>query len=146
MQLETLSYPVEDLEIRQTGSRRPRMFGRLRLDQTATVADRGRVRKERLARGVFRRSLEDLQQEVNLLAAINSEHRWQRGAGKTLELREAEAKGVSYLEFEALLPIEAEQPTWVRDAVLAVGAGLIGGLSPGFRVPPSDVVPDAVGD
>ena len=47
------------------------------------------------------------------------------------------------LTFVAQLPEEALQPSWVRDAVLAVGAGLTLGLSPGFSVPPASVVPDA---
>ena len=31
----------------------------------------------------------------------------------------------------------------MRDAVLSVQAGLVGGISPAFRVPPASAVPDA---
>ena len=47
------------------------------------------------------------------------------------------------LRFEADLPPETRQPTWMRDAVLSVESGLAGGLSPGFRVPPASAVANA---
>ena len=46
------------------------------------------------------------------------------------------------VEFELELPSEADQPGYMRDVVAMVRAGLIGGISPGFRVPPRAVVPD----
>jgi HK97 family phage prohead protease len=50
-----------------------------------------------------------------------------RGAG-TLEIRDTDTA----LEFEAVL---TDGTTWARDFLAAHGAGLIRGLSPGFRVP-----------
>ena len=47
------------------------------------------------------------------------------------------------LSFRAALPPEDRQPSWMRDAVLSTRSGLVGGISPGFRVPPAAVVPDA---
>ncbi|MCP4206749.1 MAG: hypothetical protein GY767_06855 [Shimia sp.] len=41
------------------------------------------------------------------------------------------------------IPEGAERATHVTDVLAMVGAGLIKGVSPGFRVPPKDVVPDA---
>ena len=46
------------------------------------------------------------------------------------------------VEFEIDLPVEGDQPSYMRDTVAMVRAGLIGGISPGFRVPPRAVVPD----
>ena len=46
------------------------------------------------------------------------------------------------VRFEAILPERA--PSWVTDAELAIDAGLATGLSPGFRVPPPNVVRNAV--
>ena len=34
-------------------------------------------------------------------------------------------------------------PTWMADTVRSIRAGLAGGISPGFRIPPKNVVPDA---
>ena len=45
--------------------------------------------------------------------------------------------------FEATLPDEAMAPSWVKDVVLAIQGGTMMGLSPGFRVPPKSVVPNA---
>ena len=46
------------------------------------------------------------------------------------------------VEFELELPGEADQPGYMKDVVAMVRAGLIGGISPGFTVPPRAVVPD----
>ena len=45
--------------------------------------------------------------------------------------------------FEVDLPPDAEQPSYMADAVRMVRAGLAGGISPGFRVPPASAVRDA---
>ena len=47
------------------------------------------------------------------------------------------------LSFEATLPDPDDQPTFMQDTVRMVRAGLVGGISPGFRVPPREVVPGA---
>jgi len=47
------------------------------------------------------------------------------------------------LRFEATLPPADQQPSWMVDTVRSVDAGLVRGLSPGFRVPPLGVVPNA---
>ena len=51
--------------------------------------------------------------------------------------------GDDAVRFEVDLPDEARQPSWMRDAVLAVEAGLSVGVSPGFSVPPANVIPNA---
>ncbi len=47
------------------------------------------------------------------------------------------------LSFRATLPPEGERPSWMVDTVMAFRAGLIGGISPGFAVPPASAVPNA---
>ena len=47
------------------------------------------------------------------------------------------------LRFEADLPAENRQPSWMRDAILSVENGLAGGVSPGFRIPPAGTVANA---
>ena len=47
------------------------------------------------------------------------------------------------MSFEAALPPVSQQSTPMRDALLDIQNGLLAGISPGFRVPPRDVVPDA---
>ena len=46
------------------------------------------------------------------------------------------------VEFEIELPDESNQPSYMRDTVAMIRSGLIGGISPGFRVPPRAVVPN----
>ena len=49
-----------------------------------------------------------------------------------------------YLSFEAELPEnENTWPSHVVDTVKQIEMGLIGGISPGFMVPPKEVVPNA---
>ena len=47
------------------------------------------------------------------------------------------------LRFEATLPPDGEQPSWMVDTVRAVDGGLARGISPGFRMPPPSVVANA---
>ena len=47
------------------------------------------------------------------------------------------------LRFRAALPPEHLWPTWLRDALLSVEAGLMFGLSPGFKLPPATRNPNA---
>ena len=61
-----------------------------------------------------------------------------RSAG-TLDIRDTPAA----VEFEAIIPPEFEDVTWVRDVLTAFNAGLIRGLSPGFRLPPQRTVKNA---
>ena len=53
------------------------------------------------------------------------------------------ADSAEAVTFEAALPEEALMPSWVADVILAIEAGLMVGLSPGFRIPPPSVVPNA---
>ena len=45
--------------------------------------------------------------------------------------------------FQAQLPALEESASWVEDTVKAIQAGQMVGLSPGFRVPPKGVIPNA---
>lgn len=56
----------------------------------------------------------------------------------TLDLRSDRAA----LTFRATLPAAERQPSWMQDAIKALEAGLVQGISPTFRVPPASVVPN----
>ena len=167
------TFPIFDgeLEIRARGGRRS-LRGRFSYSpgpgrRMATVRDRGRVRKERVGPDAFgwqmrefvklqkqmaemiegavdQARIEILRQElerrnVHVLAG----HDYNRpladlksGTAKITSTREA-------VEFEVDLPDEADQPGYMVDVVRQIRAGLAGGVSPGFRVPPASAVPDA---
>ena len=168
-------FPIFDaeLEIRARGGRRS-LRGRFPYSEgpgrgMATIRDRGRVRKERIgpdafgwqirefakvqkefakvaAEAVDRARMEILRQEMerrNVL--ILAGHSYDKPLG---DLRSGTATITSTreaVEFSVDLPPEADQPTYMRDAVAMVRAGLAGGVSPGFRVPPASAVADAEG-
>ena len=128
-----------EIEVRRRSGRKPRLRGSFPYGKLATVRNRGRVRKERIASRAFAFAIEDAEREINLLFGHSFDAPLaSRSAGSLVVADAAEA-----VTFEARLPVEADQPTWMRDAVRAVDAGLIGGISPGFIVPPKGVVPDA---
>ena len=48
------------------------------------------------------------------------------------------------MQFEAAVTDEFFEITWMRNAFFAIQKNLVRGVSPGYRVPPPSVVPDAV--
>ena len=154
-------YPIfnGELEIRaRRGGRSLR--GRFPYNRTATIRSAGRVRKERFLPGSMSwqvRQFEkiDAEYQAALKAGVEDEvlakladdrarrdtfllvgHSYDRaiassGAG-TLAVRHTGAA----VEIEADLPPEDRQASWVRDAVLAIEAGQLRGISPGFQVGP----------
>lgn len=131
--------PTGELEIRQDGKRRI-LRGVFPYGGLAVVSDRGRVRKERIAPNAFDFAINrEPERKIDLLVGHDfGAPIANRQTGSLLIESNAEA-----VTFEATLPELADMPTWVDDAVKAVRAGLMLGLSPGFRTPPPNVVPDA---
>ena len=124
------------LEIRQVGGARE-MYGRFPYGAEAVVRDRGVVRKERFEAGAFAFALDDETRAIDLLVGHDfGKPIANRQTGSLVFTDDDDA-----LEFVAQLP--DDPPSWVLDAERAVAAGLMAGLSPGFRVPPRDVVANA---
>lgn len=160
-----------EIEIRARGDRRS-LRGRFPYSsgpgrRMATIRDRGRVRKERIEGDAFGwqlRRFEELQQQIadTIESAVDEArleilrqelerrnvhvlagHSYDRPLG---DLRSGTARITSDREavaFEVDLPAEADQPSWMADTVRMVRAGLAGGVSPGFRVPPASAVANA---
>ncbi len=156
-----------ELEIRRRGGG-SFLSGAFRYGRTATISDRGRVRKERVDGRAFgwqlrefERVQEELSQalgeafeEADRVSALRQElerrnvhvlsgHDFNKPLGSMLAGSARVVDGDDALRFEIDLPDVADQPTHMRDAVAMVRSGLAGGISPGFRVPPRNVVPDA---
>ena len=166
-------FPIFDaeLEIRARGGGSGSLFGRFLYSAgpgrgMATISDRGKVRKERIGPDAFSWQLDafaKLQKELGrviedavddarlevLRQALDRRnvhvlggHSFDRPLG---DLKSG-AKIVSTkkaVEFEIDLPPEADQPSYMRDTVRMIRAGLAGGVSPGFRVPPASAVRNA---
>ena len=157
-----------ELELRQSGRRLAGRFpySQKSGDRQATVMNRGRVRKERIAGDAFGwqiREFEKLQGELakTIESAVDEArvqiirqelerrnihvlagHSYDKPLGDMLRSGARVTSTREALEFELELPGEADQPGYMRDMVNMIRAGLIGGISPGFRVPPKSVVPN----
>lgn len=129
------------LELRRKSDGSARLSGRFPYNSRAVLSDGGRTgrpRKEQFAPGAFRYSVEN-KQEVHLLVGHSFDRPLaSRGAG-TLNLEDK----ADALTFEAMIAPEMQEVSWVRDFFSAFSAGLIIGLSPGFRIPPQRTVPNA---
>ncbi|QFT80832.1 Caudovirus prohead protease [Roseovarius sp. THAF27] len=125
------------LELRRQG-KRPVIAGRFNFNELATLADRGRVRKERIAPGAFDFTLRNEDREVNLLFGHSFDMPLASRRNGSLVLRADDEA----LTFDATIDPALEDVTHIRDALAMLGAGLVTGISPGFRVPPKEAVPD----
>ena len=137
--IERAIFDVLDLEYRAKGRR---LSGRFPYNSTATISDRGAVRKERFGPKAFSFAIDDLERDISLLGGhsfnVPLAVRTAKNP-KALELEDTDGA----LYFAATLPPESQQPTSMKDVLLNIQNGLIRGVSPGFRVPPAGVLPDA---
>ena len=131
---------IGTVEIRREGDGPPTLHGRFPYGTMATMKNRGTVRKESFRSRAFRFSIsQETEREINLLVGHDYQRPLASRRAGSLTIRD----GDDAVTFEATLPAAAEQPTWMRDALLSVRAGLMTGVSPGFIVPPRNVVPGA---
>ena len=137
--MDTAAIWAAVIEIRRRDGGGRELRGRFPYNRTATIRNRGRVRKERIRSRAFQFALQDAEREIHLLAG----HEYSKPLASKIEgsLRFEDTREA--LLFTATLPADAEQPSWIRDTVRAIDAGLMTGISPGFVVPPRDVVPNA---
>ena len=151
-------FPVDlVIESRQRGRRS--VSGSFPYGKTAVIRNRGTgpsaPRKERIARRAFRHSVESEDQRVDLLVG----HSFDRPVAAKLRAGESGRSNLALfdeperLRFEALLPDEGREPSWISDLVRSIEAEIPIGVSPGFSLPPAGafagtaarVVPEAAG-
>ena len=166
--METRAVYEGELEVRQAGRR---LAGRFPYskgtgDRMATVMNKGRIRKERIGPdafgwqiGEFAKLQDELAQVIDgavdeaRVQVLRQElerrnihvlagHSYDRPLGDMLRSGARVTSTREAVEFEIDLPDEADQPSYMKDAIAMIRGGLIGGISPGFRVPPRAVVPD----
>ena len=125
-----------NLEIRQEGGLRV-MIGKFPYGTLATISDRGRVRKETFLPNALGYSIEDANAKIDFLVGHEFGKPIASRQSGTLQIRDTPQA----VEFQATLPDPA--PSWVVDMERAVMAGIMTGLSPGFRVPPPSAVRNA---
>lgn len=132
-------YPLE-LEIRarrKDGSRRLR--GRFPYKKRAVLDAGGkgrRPKKEEFAPKAFDFAVKDPEREVHLLVGHSFDKPLASKKAGTLILDDTPEA----LTFDAVLTPEIQRTTWAQDFIAQSEAGLVGGISPGFRVAPPEVV------
>lgn len=130
--------PVSGLEVRAQ-NKRPTIVGRFPYKALAVLSDRGTVRKETIEPGAFSFAINAPERDVHLLVGHSFDKPVASKKSGNLEFNDTE----EFLEFIATIPEGAERATHITDLLIMLGAGLIKGISPGFRVPPKEVVPGA---
>jgi uncharacterized protein len=133
--------PLGELELRRAKDGAVRLRGKFPYGKRATISAGGRgrrPRKEEFAPKAFSFALEE-KREVHFLVGHSFDKPLaSRGAG-TLQLNDTDEA----LFVDADLTEEIQRASWVQDFLAGLAAGLMVGLSPGFRVPPPETVPDA---
>ena len=154
------------LEIRARGDRRT-LTGMFPYNKQATVRSSGKVRKEKINSRAFGWQLQrfnELQEEMATMIGdtvdqvrkelleeqleranvhILSGHSYSKPLGDLKRGTARVVDGDDALRFEVDLPDEKDMPTYMLDTIKEIRTGRAGGVSPGFRVPPRNVVPDA---
>lgn len=130
--------PVSGLEVRAQ-NKCPTIVGRFPYKALAVLSDRGTVRKETIEPGAFSFAINAPERDVHLLVGHSFDKPVASKKSGNLEFNDTE----EFLEFIATIPEGAERATHITDLLIMLGAGLIKGISPGFRVPPKEVVPGA---
>lgn len=130
------------LELRRAGDGTTRLRGRFPYGKRAVLSDggrRGRPLKEVIAPRAFAYRVERPEEDIHFLVGHSYDRPLaSRGAG-TLLLQDSDQA----LTFEAIITLEMQEVSYVRDFLAGFAAGLIFGLSPGFRIPPERTVKDA---
>lgn len=131
------------LELRRSKGGAVRLKGSFPYNTLATLSDGGRrggrPRKEQFASGAFSYVVEDPDRDVMFLSGHRFDKPLASRKAGTLHLEDTDTA----LTMEAELTPEIQETSWARDFLSAHRAGLVLGLSPGFRIPPKSAVPNA---
>ena len=130
-----------ELELRRSPGGAVRLRGKFPYRARATISAGGngrRPRKEEFAPRAFSYAIEE-DREVHFLVGHSFDKPLASRKAGTLNLNDT----TEALEIEAELTPEIQAASWVQDFLAGLNAGLMVGLSPGFRIPPPEAVPDA---
>ncbi len=130
------------LELRAAGDGTRRLKGRFPYGKRAVMDSGGkgrRPKKEEFAPKSLSFAVDDPDRDIHLLIGHSFDKPLASKKAKTLILTDTDEA----LNFEAILVPEILRTTWAQDFVNGFLAGLIMGISPGFRVAPPEVVDPA---
>jgi HK97 family phage prohead protease len=130
------------LELRAAKDGSHNISGHFPYGKAAVLSDGGRTgrpRKEIIAPRAFAYRVERPDEDIDLLVGHSFDRPLASKAAGTLKLRDAD----DALTFEARITPELARASYVIDFLAGLAAGLVTGLSPGFRIPPGRAVPVA---
>ena len=128
------AYSGSVAEVRRRGNG---LTGSFRYGESRTARDRGKVRKSRIRAGAFVRSVAERRREIALQMGTDPGQILGSRLAGTLDLEDtAEALTFSIAE----LP----KTTYTADLRAQLSAGILVGVRPLYRIPPPDVVANAV--
>lgn len=130
------------LELRRSSNGEVGLRGRFPFNSRAVLSDGGRTgrpKKEEFAETAFDHSIESPDQDIALLVG----HSFDKILASKLNGSLTFEKERGALILNATIPAMVAETTHGRDALALLGSGLAVGLSPGFRIPPRQTVPDA---
>ena len=135
-------FEVLDLELRQRGGGRVLSPGGSLTARVPRLATGGECARRSLLQRAFAFAVED---EARAKSTCSAGHSFDKPAGQQAGLaRLSSMTATDGLRFEADLPEEAAQPSWMRDTVMALNAGLVGGIIAGVcAYRPASAVPGA---
>ena len=130
------------LEVRKWASGALALRGRFPYNQRAVLSDGGRTgrpRKEVIASRAFGYRVDRPDEDIHFLVGHSYDRPLASRKAGTLDLQDSD----DALTFEARISPEMQEVSYVRDFLVSLNAGLIVGLSPGFRIPPKRAVEEA---
>lgn len=125
------------LEIRRSADGATVLRGRFPYGVPTILWDGGRsgqARKEVIAPRAFATRVDQQDQDIHFLAGHDFDKPLASRAAGSLTLTDTDEA----LIFEATISAEMRDISYVRDFLGGLGAGLITGVSPGFRIAPND--------
>ena len=131
-----------ELELRAGRGKSRRLKGRFPYKKRAVLSDggkKGRPQKEEFAAKAFAYRVEDKAANIHLLLGHDYDRPLASRLAGTMDLFDTEEA----VTFDAEITAEMAETSWARDFFIGFAAGLVGGISPGFRIPPPSTVPDA---
>lgn len=135
------------LELREGGNGSVSIAGRFPYNSPAVLSDggrRGRPRKERIGPKAFRYRIEEPsdhggKKDIHFLVGHDYNRPLASTRAGTLDIRDTDEA----VFFTALITQELQRASYVQDFLASFYTGLMIGLSPGFRIPPERVSPNA---
>ena len=137
------SYNEGGLELRREEGGAVRIAGRFPYNTRAVLSDGGRnggrPRKEVIASRAFAYRVSNPEEDIHFLVGHSYDRPLASRLAGTLDIRDDD----DALTFIAMIAPELLEVSYVRDFLGGLSAGLVLGLSPGFRIPPPRTVPEA---